>query len=176
VQNAVERRNGVIASLAGLKTMDQAEALLGKGYPIAAVPYSILGTYTDDAKDAQCKANAEDLLTKTPDLGCMVGLWAYNPPQLLLAAKDQKKLGTVKIVGFDENLETLQGIRDGHIAGTIVQQPFEFGYQSVKVLTEVARGNKSVIPPNGIMYIPHQVIEKANVDEFAKKLAELKKN
>ena len=75
-----------------------------------------------------------------PDLACLVGLYAYNPPQLLLAVKDQKKLGQVKIVAFDENRETLQGIRDGHIVGTVVQQPFEFGYQSIKTLGEDGPG------------------------------------
>jgi ribose transport system substrate-binding protein len=174
VQNAVERRNGVIATLAGLSTFDEADALVKKGYPITAGKYTILGTLTDNVKQTQCKANAEDLMTKTPDLGCMVGLWAYNPPQLLLAAKDQNKLGKVKIVGFDENLETLQGVRDGQIVGTIVQQPFEFGYQSIKTLVDVARGDKSTIPAGGIKYVEHKVIDSSNVDAFEKQLNELK--
>jgi ribose transport system substrate-binding protein len=104
----------------------------------------------------------------------MVGLWAYNAPQIMLAAKDQGKLGKIKIVSFDEEKETLDGIRSGDIVGTIVQQPYEFGYQSVKTLVEVARGNKANLPPGGIGHIEHKVIEKGNVDAFEKKLNELR--
>jgi ribose transport system substrate-binding protein len=172
--NARQRRNGVIASLAGLKTMDEAEALVKKGYPITAGPYQILDTLTDNAEIPRCKANAEDILTKHPDIACMVGLWAYNAPQILLAVKDQKKLNTVKIVSFDEQKETLDGIRAGEIVGTIVQQPYEFGYRSIKTLVEVARGNRSILPADGIGFIEHQVIDKNNVDAFEKKLNELR--
>lgn len=172
--NAQQRRNGVIASLAGLKTMEEANALVKKGYPITAGAYQILDTMTDNAEDARCKANAEDMMIKHPDIACMVGLWAYNAPQILLAAKDQKKLDKLKIVSFDEQKETLDGIRADEIVGTIVQQPYEFGYRSVKTLVEVAKGNKSVLPADGIGYIEHQVIDKGNVDAFEKKLNELR--
>lgn len=172
--NAPQRRNGVIAVLAGLKTMEEVEALVSKGYPIKAGNYEILDTLTDNAEIPKCKANADDTITKHPDIACMVGLWAYNAPQIMLAAKDQGKLGKIKIISFDEQKETLDGIRSGDIVGTIVQQPYEFGYQAVKTLTDVARGNKSNLPKDGIGHIGHQVIEKGNVDAFEKKLNELK--
>lgn len=172
--NAPQRRNGVIASLAGLQTMEQADALVKQGYPVTAGKYTVLDTMTDDATEAKCKANAEVMMTKHQDIVCMVGLWAYNAPQIMLAAKDQGKVGKIKIVSFDEQKATLDGIRTGHIEGTIVQQPYEFGYRSVKTLVEVARGNRSVLPPGGIGYIEHKVIDKNNVDEFEKKLNELR--
>lgn len=172
--NARQRRNGVIASLAGLNTMEEADALVKKGYPIAAGTYQILDTLTDNAEIPKCKANAEDTMTKHPDVACMVGLWAYNAPQILLAAKDQKLMGKLKIVSFDEQQETLDAIKSGEIVGTIVQQPYEFGYKAVQTLVEVAKGNKAALPPNGIGFIDHQVIEKGNVDAFEKKLNALK--
>ncbi len=123
---------------------------------------------------AEKEIEADDTITKHPDIACMVGLWAYNAPQIMLAAKDQGKLGKIKIVSFDEQKETLDGIRSGDIVGTIVQQPYEFGYRSIKTLVDVARGNKSTLPPGGIGYIEHQVIDKTNVDAFEKKLNELR--
>ncbi|HQR43100.1 MAG TPA: sugar-binding protein [Gemmatales bacterium] len=172
--NAPQRRNGVIAALAGLKTSAEADALVKKGYPITAGPYQILDTLTDNAEIPKCKANAEDMMTKHPDVACMVGLWAYNAPQILLAAKDQKLMGKLKIVSFDEQKETLDAIRAGEMVGTIVQQPYEFGYQSVKTLATIAQGKKPEIPADGNIFVPHKVIEKGNVDEFEKKLNELR--
>ncbi len=174
VQNAIERRNGVIAALAGVKTLDEAQNLATNSYPLQIGAYVILGTRTDNADRAKCKSNAEDTLVKYPQVGCLVGLWEYNPPALLAAVKDAGKEGRVQVVGFDENEETLQGIKDGYIQGTIVQQPFEFGYQSVRILAAIARGDRSVIPSNGIQFVPHREINRANVEAFRTELRELK--
>jgi ribose transport system substrate-binding protein len=92
---------------------------------------------------------------------CMVGLWAYNPPAILSALKDSKnQLGKVKVVGFDENKDTLQGIADGYIYATVVQDPFGFGYESVRLMACIAKGDRSVLPRDGIKYVPHRVITK----------------
>src|SRR5262249_4618217 len=90
----------------------------------------------------------------------------YNPPALLGAVEDASKLGKVAIVGFDENDVTLQGVKDGNIVGTVVQQPYLFGMESVRVMAGLARGDRSVLPRDGKLYIPHQVIKKDNVDQF----------
>jgi ribose transport system substrate-binding protein len=164
VQNAIERRQGVLDELAGTQNAKGPE--LGN--------YMLVDTMTDDAKQEKCKANVEDTLTKYPDVGCLVGLWAYNPPAMLAAVKDAGKQGQVKIVGFDENEETLQGIKDGHIHGTIVQQPYQFGYEAVRLLSSIARGDKSVLPDGGILYIDYKVIQQVNVEAFHEELKKLK--
>jgi ribose transport system substrate-binding protein len=78
----------------------------------------------------------------------------------------------VHIVGFDEHDNTLEGIKDGSIYGTVVQQPYQFGYESVKSMTALVKGDKSGLPKDGIKYIPHVIIKKDNVEKFH---AELKK-
>ncbi len=137
--------------------------------------YTVHGPYYDDAQRAKAKANASDVLTKLQgeDNVCMVGLWAYNPPAILNAVRAANMLGKVKIVGFDEDEETLQGIKEGHIHATVVQQPFEFGYQSVRAMAALARDPNAKLPDevkDGIWHIDHIVIKKDNVEEFHKKL------
>ena len=99
---------------------------------IVAGKYIILDTRTDQGDSATAKKNAENTLKKYPDIDAMVGLWAYNTPQCLEAVKDAGMEGKVKLISFDEDNSTLQGIKDGHVHGTVVQQPYEFGYQSMK--------------------------------------------
>ena len=70
---------------------------------------------------------------------CMVGLFTYNPPLCMEALKQAGKLGQVKVVAFDEAPETLEGIKDGTVHGTVVQNPFEYGRQSVQVLRELVK-------------------------------------
>ena len=134
---------------------------------------SIIDLRTDDTEPARAKQNVADTLTKYPDIAGLVGLWSYNGPAILNAVTEAKKVGKVKIVCFDEEEQTLAGIKDGAISSTIVQQPFEFGYQSMKLMAKVLEGDKSGIPAEKKIIIPTKVITKDSVDEFSKKLKEL---
>jgi ribose transport system substrate-binding protein len=140
--------------------------------------YKLYGVKFDNTDASKAKDNAADMLTQMQDEKdvCLIGLWAYNPPAILGAVRAAKKEGKVKIVGFDEEEVTLQGILDGHIVGTVVQQPFEFGYQSVKVMAQLAKDPKSEIKgaKDGIMHVPHLVIKKENVEDFREKLRKQK--
>ena len=37
----------------------------------------------------------------------------------------------------------MRGIEDGYIVGTVVQDPFGFGYHAVKAMAEIAKGETS---------------------------------
>lgn len=152
-QNASDRANGIKDVLKGTKV-------------------EVLDIRTDGTDRATAKGNVEDTLSRYPDIGCLCGLWSYNTPAILSAVKDAGKAGKVAIIGFDEEDDTLQGVADGAIASTIVQQPFEFGYQSVKLLAALARGENGKIPADKIIDIPVKVIDKATVEAFRKQLAE----
>jgi ribose transport system substrate-binding protein len=104
----------------------------------------------------------------------MVGLWSYNGPAILNAVKDAGKVGQVKIICFDEEDETLAGVKDGAIFATVVQQPFEFGYQSVKLMAQILGGDRSAIPANKQINVPTLVIKKDSVEEFQKKINQLR--
>jgi ribose transport system substrate-binding protein len=132
--------------------------------------YTVLGTRTDDFDNAKAKALAQDALIRHPDLGCMVGLFAYNPPLCLDAIRDAGKVGKIKVVGFDENKITLQGIKDGDVYGTVVQDPYKYGYESVRLLASMARGDASVLPKGGVLDVPAQSITRANLEAFWKEL------
>lgn len=132
---------------------------------------------TDGADKTMAKKNAENTLLKYPDVAAMVGLWSYNSPQCLSALKDAGKVGKVKIFAFDEDEATLEGIKTGAIEGTIVQNPYEFGYQSMKYLTELQKGKaleELGIPKNKELDIPARTITKDNVGNFATELANLR--
>ena len=79
--------------------------------------FVILGTLTDQFDRAKAKANVEDTLSRHPDIDCMVGLFEYNPPLILEALEQADKIGSVKVVAFDENDRTLKGIQDGQRGG-----------------------------------------------------------
>ena len=178
VQNAVERRKGVVVALAGGedKCKDELEQLKEGKYPIKFGKYTLVDTKTDNANQAECRKKVDDTIVKNPEVNCMVGLWAYNPPAMIAGVKDAKKVGKITIIGFDENEETLEGIKDGSVYGTIVQNPFMFGYEAIKILAGFAKGDPKVLDRPDIdadkrIYIPHRVISKAQ-PKFSKESKE----
>jgi len=154
-RNAQERIQGIREVLSGSKI-------------------EILDVRTDDADDVRAKSNAADTLVRYPGIHGLVGLWSYNGPAILNAVKEARKVGQVKVVAFDEADDTLAGIREGAIYATVVQQPFEFGYQAIKLMAQSLKGDKSQIPPNKQVVIPTQVVNKDNVEEFTKRINELR--
>ena len=162
--NAKRRRQGMIDSVLGRK--ENPANYDPPGSVLKANGYTILGTLTDQFDRAKGKANAEDTLAKYPDINCMVGLFAYNPPLMLEALSQAGKLGKVKVIAFDEDDATLAGIQKGTVHGTVVQNPYMYGYKSVEVLTEILKGNAKVIPASKFIDIPARQIRKDNVDEF----------
>ena len=138
----------------------------------SAGKFIILGTQTDNADRSIAKKNAENTLVKYPDIDAMVGLWAYNAPQCLEALKDAGKLGEVKVFSFDEDPASLEGIKSGICEGTVVQNPFQFGYQAMKYLKEmVVDGVTHELPDDKQISIPARTITKENVEAFQAELA-----
>lgn len=154
-RNAAERYQGLKEALQGSKV-------------------EIIDLRTDDTDRARAKTNAADTLVKYADVSALVGLWSYNGPAILNAVKDANKVGQVKIICFDEEDETLAGVKEGAIFATVVQQPYEFGYQSVILMSKILKGDKSVIPANKQINVPTLVIKKDTVEEFTKKINALR--
>ncbi|RFC48227.1 MAG: ribose transport system substrate-binding protein [Verrucomicrobia bacterium] len=146
---------------------------------ITAGKFTIVATMTDGADTVAAKSNAENALRLHPDLAAMAGLYGYNPPACLEAVRDAAKASgkpaSVRIFGFDGLEPTLAGIKSGEITGTIVQQPFEYGYQSMKSLKALADG-QPVTSRNGTIDIPVKVITKDNIAPHEAALAELMKS
>lgn len=162
--NSKRRRQGVIDAILGRP--ENPANFDPPGAVLEANGYKILGTLTDQFDRAKGKANAEDTLAKFPDVGCLVGLFAYNPPLMLEALAQAGKLEKVKVVAFDEDDATLDGIKKGTVHGTVVQNPYQYGYKSVEVLNAIIKGDASVVPAGRFIDIPARQIRRNNVDEF----------
>jgi ribose transport system substrate-binding protein len=72
----------------------------------------------------------------------------------------------VTVVGFDNDQGTLNGIKQGVVAGTVVQQPYQWGYLGTKYMARYVEGDTSFIPKDHKIIVPTQIIDKSNVDAF----------
>jgi ribose transport system substrate-binding protein len=157
---------GKVMMFVGTMDADNArERVQGIKETLAGSNIQIVDIRTDGVDFAKAKANVQDALAKG-GLDCLVGLYSYNTPQIYTAVKEAGMTGKIKVVGFDEDPQTLRGVADGTVQSTIVQQPYEFGYQSMTDTVKYLNGDKSFIPANKQIIIPTRIIDKSNVTDF----------
>jgi ribose transport system substrate-binding protein len=150
-QNAIDRLAGIHEVIDGTKI-------------------HVLDVRTDDAQPDKAKTNAQDTLSRYPNINALVGLYSYNGLILANAVREAGKKGTVKIVCFDFDPGVLEAVKDGTVFGTVVQQPYEFGRQAVLLMAKYLRGDHSVIPSTKQIIVPTLGIDAAGVDDFMAKV------
>jgi len=162
---------GKCIGFVGLPGADNArERIEGVKETIKGSKVELIDVRGDDIDQTRAKRNVEDALAANPNIDCMVGFYSYNTPRIYEVLKESGKLGQVKVIGFDEDPITLGGVREGTIVGTVVQQPYEWGYQGMKLMAKYLEGDKSVIPANKLIIVPTKIIDKGNVDAFQAEL------
>ncbi|MEK7780190.1 MAG: sugar-binding protein [Verrucomicrobiota bacterium] len=132
----------------------------------------VIDLRTDDTDNVRAQKNAEDTLVKYPDISALVGLYNYNGPAILNAVRAANAQGKVKIVCFDENDETLDGVASGDIYGTVVQQPFEFGKQSMTKMAKYLGGDKEALA-GGKQIVATRSLKKDDIAAFKADLAKI---
>ncbi|NTU51312.1 MAG: substrate-binding domain-containing protein, partial [Candidatus Aminicenantes bacterium] len=83
---------------------------------------------------------AENLISRFPDVE---GVFAPNESSTfgtLRALQESRLAGKVVFVGFDSSPKLIQGLRDGHIQGLVLQNPAKMGYLGVKTIVAHLRG------------------------------------
>jgi ribose transport system substrate-binding protein len=167
-----DKRKGKVALFVGRIDMQNAiERRAGVEEILKPTGLEILPVFLDGTDRAKAKKNVEDALARYPDLVLTIGLWSYNGPSLAGAIRASSRKDKPAIVAFDEDEETLKAVEDGLIYATIVQKPFEFGYQSMKLLKDIVDGKQVPASVNpGI-----DTISKENLTAFWTKLKELQK-
>jgi ribose transport system substrate-binding protein len=146
------------------------ERIEGFKQAIAGSGIELVDTRGDDVDFARARSNVDDVLVANPEINCMVGFYSYNPPKIYEALQAAGKLGEITVIAFDEDPITLGAVREGTFAGTVVQDPFEWGFRGMKLMAAYLEGDKSGIPADALIIVPTKVIDKDNVDAFEAEL------
>lgn len=162
---------GKCIGFVGLLGADNAkERIQGMKDGLAGTKIELTDVRGDDIDQTRAKKNVEDALVASPDVTCMVGFYSYNTPRIYEALREAGKLGQITVVGFDDDPITLGGVKEGTIAGTVVQQPYIWAYQGMKLMAAYVNGYKSGVPDNKLIIVPTKVIGKDDVDAYAANL------
>jgi ABC-type sugar transport system substrate-binding protein len=149
VMNAIERRQGLLDFLTGKQQKELGELTPANATDLKVGKYTLVRTITDNNQRKVCQERAEDILLQETDLACLIGLWEYNPPAILAAVRGSKNPTKPAIVGFDENYETLDGVKSGEILAAMVRDGNDSILKSYKDMDNLNR-----------IVIPHRVITR----------------
>ncbi len=165
---AMAGKEGKCMGFVGFLGADNAkERIAGFRQAIEGKGIELVDVRGDDVDFTRARTNVDDVIVANPDINCMVGFYSYNPPKIYEALQAAGKLGQITVVAFDEDPVTLGAVKEGSFAATVVQQPFEWGYQGMKLMAAWLEGDKSGVPADELIIVPTAVINQGNVDAFS---------
>ena len=155
-----------------------AQRLKGIEDAIAGHNIEIVEKREDKTDRAKARSNVEDIVNARPDLNLVVRPLVVQRPRHRRGARGHwaRRARCWRPCSTRRTARS-KGIKSGTIAATVVQKPFEFGYLSAQVDARAGhrlrrrrrpRSRRTASIDTGV-----EVIDKDNVAEFEKRLAEM---
>lgn len=134
-------------------------------------------TFDDGGDKAKAQSNVTTALSKYNDIGVMLGLWSYNAPPIaeeLAGLPDVRK--RTSVITFDLDELAVGHLEKKNIDVSVCQNPYEMGYQGVKLLKALVEKDEAAIKevlPNGKTRDTGVRVIVPSEDSPVKKLKEL---
>lgn len=154
--------NGNIAIVMGGKdAKNQKERVEGfKNYIALNSNLKIVDQDSSDAMLLESEIITRKILNRNDKIDALFCTSSLDGIGAAKAVKDLNNKGNIKIICFDDLEETLNNIKSGLVAATIVQKSDEMGYKAVSIIMDKIEGKKS----NGSKVLTSvNVIDKTNI-------------
>jgi ribose transport system substrate-binding protein len=100
----------------------------------AGANFEHVDTYTDRGDQLVAQDRVREALDNNPDLDMLVGIWAYNAHAIAKLVVERDRRDSTGVLCFDAQKIALDDMQQGQIDAMIVQNPYQMGYLSVKLL------------------------------------------
>jgi ribose transport system substrate-binding protein len=98
----------------------------------------------DEGDPRKARATVRDAITNFPDLKMLVGIWSYNAPAIVDVVKETGR-DDLTVVTFDAEKLAVEYMDAGHIDAMVVQNPFDMGYQMVRLLKALHEDDEATV-------------------------------
>lgn len=98
----------------------------------------------DDFDRPKARENVRNAIVNHPEVKALVGIYSYNAPAIVEVVEETKKQTAVKVVVFDAEPGTIEHMGKGKVDVMVVQNPYQMGYQGVRLLEALITDNKKV--------------------------------
>jgi ribose transport system substrate-binding protein len=99
----------------------------------------------DDTDEDRARKNVGDAMGKYPKLDTLVGIWSYNAPAIADVVKKKDRRKDFTVVVFDAEPLAIQHMADGMIDAMVVQNPYQMGYQGVRLMKALVQDDQATI-------------------------------
>jgi len=124
------------------------------GFKEGAGPaFQSLDAMADDTDRARARDNVRNAIQNHKDkLKTLVGIWSYNAPAIADVVKELGRRDDYSIVVFDAEPIAIQQIAAGYIDAMVVQNPYQMGYQGVRLMKALHEKDQKTVHE----MLPHQ--------------------
>ena len=139
------RTSGGYVQFAGFVDSDNARARMNGFREAVGGAYSEVDRMSDEMDLARARDNVRTALVNHPDLVALVGIWAYTAPAIAEVVEERKARDRITTVTFDAQAVALERMAAGQIDAMVVQNPFEMGIRTVRLLLAMHEGDEATI-------------------------------
>ena len=161
---ALGDKTGKLAILSGIPGVLQLENRM-KGFRemVEAAGHEVVSAEFAHSDLTQNLATVNAQLLSHPEINGFFGVGGDHAPSIIKVLDENGKLDDVIVVGFDDDPATIQGVKDGAIAATIVQRQYLWGYGGV-IYGYILEMGETIPDFTDTGFL---VVNKDNVDNFA---------
>jgi ribose transport system substrate-binding protein len=135
---------GKYVQFAGFTDNDNARARMNGFKESIGSGFTEADRMSDEMDLSKARDNVRTALVNHPDVVALVGIWAYNAPAIAEVTQERGVRDRLTVITFDAQAAALNHMADGTIDAMVVQNPFEMGIQTVRLL-KAMRGSDTRI-------------------------------
>ncbi|MBT6157814.1 MAG: substrate-binding domain-containing protein [Planctomycetaceae bacterium] len=136
---------GKYATFVGNKGNSNARARISGFAEGAGDKFDEVESLDDGGKPEVARKMVRDALDRHPEIDTLVGIWAYNGPAAIQIVTERKLRDKTSILTFDADEASIKGMGEGNLDAMVVQNPFNMGYQGVRILKALVEDDQEVI-------------------------------
>lgn len=99
----------------------------------------------DNMDRTRARENVRNAMNNHPGMNALVGIWSYNAPAIVDVVRQRKNRQNYAIVVFDAEPAAIQMMGQGDIDAMVVQNPYQMGYQGVKLMKALIEDDKATV-------------------------------
>jgi ribose transport system substrate-binding protein len=139
------KTQGSYVQFAGFTDNDNARARMNSFKETLGAAFKEVDRMSDEMDLAKARDNVRTALVNHPDLTALVGIWSYNAPAIAEVVQERGVRDRLTVVTFDAQAAAIERMAAGQIDAMVVQNPFEMGFRTVRLLTAMHTGDEATI-------------------------------
>jgi len=139
------KTQGSYVQFAGFTDNDNARARMNSFRETLGAAFKEVDRMSDEMDLAKARDNVRTALVNHPDLTALVGIWSYNAPAIAEVVQERGVRDRLTVVTFDAQAAAIERMAAGQIDAMVVQNPFEMGFRTVRLLTAMHTGDEATI-------------------------------